>query len=257
MIVPTSGLALAVILLAIPIYAMWAYRISMTRQFIVAIATMVLKMCIITAIIYAVTTSGSWWASITFALVFMLYSAAIATLKARIKFGTYFLPILAGMVTATCITALCLIFINLQLTGSDAVRCLVPIAGLLSGNIVRMQARAMTTYCMGLRHHNRLYYYLLGNGAKHYEALQYLTKRAIEQSMIPGISQMATTLVGAAPVVMWTMVLCGESIFAAACMQLLLFIATLATSVIAIIISITVAQRYALDEYGRIKESKS
>lgn len=254
MIIPTSGVALAALFLIIPIYVMWAFRINLTRQFTNTVVTMLLKLGIVAAALYAVTASGSWWASIAFALLLMLYSAAIATLKARIKFGIYFLPILAGMLSAVTLTSLCLIFINLQATGGEALKCLVPLAGLLTGGIVRVQAKAMSVYCMGLRHHNRLYYYLLGNGATHSEALHYLMKRALEQSLIPGMSQMAVTLVSAAPVVVWVNMLCGESIFTAVALQLLLFLATLSASVLAVLVSITVARHYSLDEYGRIKK---
>ena len=80
-------------------------------------------------------------------------------------------------------------------------------------------------------------------------------KRALEQSLIPGMSQMAVTLVSAAPVVVWVMMLCGESIFTAVALQLLLFLATLSASVLAVLVSITVARHYSLDEYGRIKKA--
>lgn len=246
-------MALAALFLIIPVYVMWAFRINLTRQFAVTIVTTLVKLGILAAALHTVTASGSWWASIAFALLFMLYSAAIATLKARIRFATYFLPILAGMLSAVTLTALCLIFINIQASGSEALKCLVPLAGLLSGGIVRIQAKAMSVYCMGLRHHNRLYYYLLGNGAKHSEALHYLMKRALEQSLTPGLSRMAVTLVSASPVVLWTMTLCGEDIITAVALQLLLMLATLSAAVVAVLVSVTVARRYSLNGYGRIK----
>ncbi len=254
MTITTSGMALAVLLLIIPIYVMWAFRIPLTRQFVNALITLMLKLGIIGGALYAVTASNSWWVSIGFALLFMVYAAAIATLKARIKFGAYFLPVLIGTLSAVTLTGLCLLFINLQLSGSEALKCVVPIAGLLTGGIVRTEAKAMTVYCMGLRHHNRLYYYLLGNGAKHSEALRYLMRRALEQSMMPAVAQMSTLLVSTAPLVMWTSMLCGESVVTAAALQLLLLLATMSASVLAVTVSIAVARHYSLDEYGRIKK---
>ena len=112
----------------------------------------------------------------------------------------------------------------------------------------------MAVYCMGLRHHNRLYYYLLGNGAKHSEALHYLMRRALEQSLLPSLSQMSTLLISTAPVVMWTMMLCGESVVTAVALQLLLLLATMSASVLAVAVSIAMARHYSLDEYGRIKK---
>ena len=253
MTITTSGMALAALLLIVPIYIMWAFRIRLTRQFANALVALIVKLGIIGGALYAVTASDSWWVSIGFALLFMLYAAAIATLKARIKFRSYFLPVLAGTLSAVALTTLCLLFLNLQLSGSAALKCVVPIAGLLTGGIVRTEAKAMAVYCMGLRHHNRLYYYLLGNGAKHSEALHYLMRRALEQSLLPSLSQMSTLLISTAPVVMWTMMLCGESVVTAVALQLLLLLATMSASVLAVLVSITMARHYSLDEYGRIK----
>ena len=63
MIIPTSGVALAALFLIIPIYVMWAFRINLTRQFTNTVVTMLLKLGIVAAALYAVTASGSWWAS--------------------------------------------------------------------------------------------------------------------------------------------------------------------------------------------------
>ena len=51
------------------------------------------------------------------------------------------------------------------------------------------------------------------------------------------------------------MMLCGESVLTAVALQLLLFLATLSASVLAVLVSITVARHYSIDEYGRIKKA--
>ena len=106
---------------------------------------------------------------------------------------------------------------------------------------------------MGLRHHNHLYYYLIGNGASVGEALRYLQKRAIEKSMQPGIRTMATTAAGVSPVVMWTMLMGGRTPLEAAAWQVLITAAVFAAAVAAVWIALEVARKYVVDGYAMLK----
>lgn len=254
MTISTTGIILGALFLIIPIYVICTFHIRLARPLAMATAKMLLKFGILFAIFYAISISGSWLASIVFTILFILYSAAVATVKARLRLRSYYMPVAVGMLSATAVVSLCLVFVNLHANGSTALKCFVPLAAMLCGNIVPMQAKALSAYYMGLKHHNKLYYYLLGNGANRKEALHYLLKRALEQALIPGISQMSTTLASASPAVVWAMMLCGESIGTAVAMQLLLLLAALSASMIAVLTTVTIARHYALDDYGRMKE---
>lgn len=254
MTIPTIGIALGALFLAIPIYVICTFHIRLPRHLATAVAKMLLKLGILWAALYAVSASGSWWTSTLFALLFVLYSAAVATAKARLRLRTYYLPIAVGMLSGVTVVSLCLIFIGLRADNATALKCLVPLAAMLAGNIVGMQAKALSAYYAGLKHHGKLYYYLLGNGASRKEALRYLQKRALEQALIPGISQMSATAASTSPVVLWTMVLCGESVGTAVAMQVLLLLATLCASVLAVAVAVDTARRYALDGYGKMKD---
>lgn len=247
-------MALGALFLIIPIYVVFAFHIRLVRPLAVATIKMLLRLGILSAAMYAVSASGSWWASIAFSIVFMLYSAVIATAKARLRFSTYYLPIATGMLSAVTVVSLCLIFINLNANSAMALKCLVPFIAMLSGNIVGMQAKALSAYYAGLKHHGKLYYYLLGNGANRKEALRYLQKRALEQALLPGISQMSGIIASASPLVLWSMTICGESIGTAVGMQILLLLSTLCASVISVMVSVAVARHYAIDGYGKMKE---
>ena len=106
---------------------------------------------------------------------------------------------------------------------------------------------------MGLRHHNHLYYYLLGNGATRSEALNYLMKRAIEKSLVPGMRQMSGLVVGCSPVLMWTMIMCGVPVPDAAFFQVLIVLAVFAATVLSVVVAVWTARRYVVDGYARIK----
>ena len=116
-----------------------------------------------------------------------------------------------------------------------------------------MCADSLSAYYDGLRHHNQLYFYLLGNGATHAEALDAFVRRALEKAVVPGLSQMATMVVGTSPVIMWTVVMCGSGALEAAAFQLLVMAAVFCASVLSVLLSVTLTRRYMFDEYSRLK----
>lgn len=75
----------------------------------------------------------------------------------------------------------------------------------------------------------------------------------MEKALIPGIRKMSGVAVGASPVVMWTMITCGMSVFDATAWQVLLVLALYASSVLSVWISLIVVRKYMVDSYSRIK----
>ena len=78
-------------------------------------------------------------------------------------------------------------------------------------------------------------------------------RRALEKSFVPGLRSMAGVVVGVAPVFMWTMIVCGASAFDAVAVQILVMLAVFAASVVAAVVSLTIARRYVIDGYDRLK----
>ena len=165
----------------------------------------------------------------------------------------FLLPVFAGMLVAVLFASAILLFANVAIGDGFGTRYLLPVLALLSGSIVDPMAQSLATYYAGLRHHNHLYYYLIGNGATRSEAIGYLMRRALEKSFVPGLRSMAGTVVGVAPVFMWTMMVCGASAFDAAAVQILVVLAVFAASVVAAVVSLTIARRYVIDGYDRLK----
>jgi putative ABC transport system permease protein len=134
-------------------------------------------------------------------------------------------------------------------------RYFIPVVSLLIGNMMEVNYKALSVYYMGLKYHNQLYYYLLGNGATHSEAVAYFVRRALEKVSIQNIANMSVIVVGLSPLVMWSMLLSGASVLAAVEYQILIMIATFCVSMISVVITLWVARHYSFDEYGQIKDA--
>lgn len=196
---------------------------------------------------------GSIFLNIIFALCIITISAISATLKTKQGLKACFLPIMAG-ISATTIIALCCIlpFISGNRPAIDAT-IIIPATGILAGCLNENMAKSVSAYYSGLRHHAQLYYYLLGNGATHSEAMAYLRKRAIEKAAMPQLARVSATVLFTSPTILLSMVLSGVDVVDALILQIFISIATLCTSVISTFIAVIVAQKYSIDGYCRLK----
>ena len=251
--ITTLGLALGVLFLLVPLCVAYVYHINMVASMLRAFCCMTLRVGVLGVAVYYLMQTGSLTLSLLAALVYVMYSVIVVVYRARLKLSLFLLPVFAGMLVAVLFASAILLFANVAIGDGFGTRYLLPVLALLSGSIVDPMAQSLATYYAGLRHHNHLYYYLIGNGATRSEAIGYLMRRALEKSFVPGLRSMAGTVVGVAPVFMWTMMVCGASAFDAAAVQILVVLAVFAASVVAAVVSLTIARRYVIDGYDRLK----
>lgn len=250
------SLALCVVFLAVPIYVAYAYRISEIRHIFMALARMVLRLGVLGVVAYYLVLWDNWLLNIVFLLLMVAYSAMSAVVKSRLGLREYIVPvavgILASVVFVTGGMAILCIAPEIKLSS----RYIVPVVAMMSGGIIEVQVKALRLFYGGIRHHNHLYYYLIGNGATHSEAMYYLVRRSLHAVLVKEKSRMAGMAVGIVPFVMLAMVMCGFDVLQAAAMQAVLVAAMMSASVIAAWVTLVAARRFVLDVYGRIKNIK-
>lgn len=247
------GLALGALFIAVPLCVAQAYGVALGGKIAAAFAKMLLRVGVCGLAVHYLVQSGSMLLCGVMALVVAMYYVVSVVVRARLSLVQFIVPVGAGLLGAVMVAASVLLFANVAVGSDFCLRYALPVVAMLSGGIADPMAKALATYYMGLRHHNHLYYYLIGNGASVGEALRYLQKRALEKSMQPGIRTMATTAAGVSPVMMWTMLMGGRTPLEAAAWQVLLTAAVFATAVVAVWIALEVARKYVVDGYAMLK----
>lgn len=247
------GLALGVVFLLFPLCVAYMYSAGMSGRILVSFVKMSLRVGVFGAIMYFLMQSGSVWLSLLLSFIVLAYSVLTVCVKARLRICQFFVPVGAGMFVTVLVAGSLLLFANISIGEDFFVRYVLPVVALLSGGMAEPVSKALAVYYMGLRHHNHLYYYLLGNGASRVEALRYLQRRAVMRSFVTGLRTMSAMGVGVSPVMMWAMLMCGRSAVEAACWQVLIVLGVFASSVSAVIVALIVARRYVIDGYARIK----
>lgn len=247
------GFLLGMLLLVLPLVAMYRYglRISVGRA-LSAIFRMVIYVGIMGFVMYMLQKDGSVAMSLLFALVLIVLAAVAAILRSRLRLRVLFVPVVAAVAVSVIVVSAWLLLVTLGTGALVSPRFFLPVVGILSGTAITVCSDSLSAYYDGLRHHNQLYFYLLGNGATHAEALDTFVRRALEKAVMPGLSQMATVVVGTAPVMMWTMIMCGQGAIEAAAFQLLVMAAAFCVSVMSVLLAVILTRKYMFDGYSRL-----
>ncbi len=247
------GLLLGVALLLVPIYFFQAYGLRLLGRTLSACAMMVAKFAVVGAVLYFLFLWNNIVANILFAIVAVVLTAAAVVVKARLSLRHSFVPLLAGVAVAVVTVGAWMLFAVMTGNGAFTSPRLIPVVGLLCGAILEILGKALTYY-MGLRNHNDMYYFMLGNGATRQQALFYFRKRAMERTVTHFLRLISSSMFGCVPFIMWGMLLSGTEVVTAVAMQIVALAAMFTTALVALAVALAVASRYSMDEYGRLKE---
>lgn len=244
------------LLLLIPCYVLYLYRSTLLTKTVRATVRMMGLLLVLGFLLYEVMALNQWGITLLFALLMVTIGAILTVRRAKLPIRQLFVPVMAGTLIGVLVVGLYVLWLVVGVRNPLEVRFLIPVVGLLTGHLIQVNSQALHIYFMGLRHHSQLYHYLLGNGMKHSQALGYLLRRTIERAALPNISTMGRMLIGVSPIILWSMMLAGASVFTALAVQLVLLVAMFSASMISVIVTVMVSRRYLLDDYHQLKGDK-
>ena len=239
------ALALGVIFIIITVVVMGTLGVNMFGKMLKGFFSMALKVGVIALFVYWLVE----WDNFVFDVLFVM--------RARLRSTSYVIPVLAGLFVGTMLTGAGLLLVTITSLAALSACFVLPVFAILLTGTADVLARSMSMYYAGLRHHNQFYYYMLGNGATHHEALSYLTRRAVQQAAACGIRALVGgTPVGAGAAMMLAMIMVGSTVVDAVVLFVLLLLGVFCSSIVATVVAVKVARRYSLDAYGRMKNTK-
>ena len=162
--------------------------VNMFGKMLKGFFSMALKVGVIALFVYWLVEWDSFVFDVLFVIAMLFYSAIEVKVRARLRSTSYVIPVLAGLFAGTMLTGAGLLLVNITSLAALSACFVLPVFAILLTGTADVLARSMSMYYAGLRHHNQFYYYMLGNGATHHEALSYLTRRAVQQAAACGIS---------------------------------------------------------------------
>ena len=242
-------IVLALLPALVPFFFIQLYGLRLMKKATAAFIGMLLKYAVVCLLLVGTAMAGAVWADVLASLLFIIMSAIVVTRRAKLAMGVHFMPVLVGTAVSVALFTLYEVFIVMGSAAVDVSTRLLPLVALLCGGIMEINARALTFYNMGLQHHAHLYHYLLANGATPSDALFYFRKRAMERTVLHGVSRMSLSVIASTPWVLWTLLLCQQSWVTAVVLQIALMVAAIAAALVLMAVSLYMAGRYMPDGY--------
>ena len=253
MSVTVWGILSGILLLAIPIYVIYRFKLGMINRFLVSVCRMMLVVAGMGLLIFAAVKLDSIGFDISALLIIVLVSSALVIRKAGLKPVKLLVPVAGGMLLSTLVIGFYVLFFVLGQKNPFAPHLFLPVMGLIAFGMIRANARSLEVYYMGLKNHSQLYYYLLGNGSSHREAIDYLLRRSLQASLVSSLKQVSHIIMLSAPVLMFGMIIGGaDAVTAAVCQFLFMIVLTVASTGM-VFITLLLARRGSFDEYERLK----
>ena len=250
------GLVLGLLLLALPIYIIYAFDLRLMRRLLKSLAMMAVMVSAFGAITALLMTCNILWVNILVGVALALLSSVVVVLRSGLRQRRLLLPVMAASVAPLLLVSLYVLLLVLSLKEPFDTRFFIPMLGLMVGMASGLIARALHAYYMGLAHHNELYYYLLGNGATHREAVRHFVRRGFQAALVPVMRQMICMFLTTAPALMLGLVMSGVGVWTAALLEVVVLLAVTVYALTTFWLAILLSRRYAFDEYERLRPMK-
>lgn len=247
------GFVLGLLLLAIPFYIIYYFKLRVMRRLLLSMARMFVAVAIVAVIVYGGLKLNSIVYDIITFIVLSLASSILALGKARLNVTKLLLPVGVGSIVAVAFVGFYFALLVCGEKNPFLPHIFVPLFGVIALGMSGVNAKALQTYYVGLLHHGQLYNYLIGNGGTHREAIHYFVRRGLQSSVVSVAKQMSVLVVVTSPVTMLAMVMSGSDVFTAFAFQVLFYIGVLSASLIALLIALLIGRKYSFDEYERLK----
>ncbi len=246
-------LLLGLALLAIPAYLVHLFDLRRMHMLLMTFARVLVVCGVVGGAVWCLQTADSAWANVLAVLLLLPLGTWLTVRRARLSLKSFFIPLLAGNAASMVVVGSYCYFLLLGQRSLAATTVIIPLAALLTGAAVGMTANGLRAYYLGLRHHNELYLYLLGNGSTHSEALRHMVRRAFQAAMQRMLRQLSGASLMAVPVVTIVLLMAGTTVMTAVAMQVVLLAAIMAHTMLAMFVALIVARRYGFDPYKRPK----
>lgn len=246
-------MVVGLLLLAIPLGFFHVFGVRQMRSLIVAAVRMVVQLFLIGLYLKYLFEWNSPLVNMLWVLIMVLVASFTAAHRTRLRRRFVVPPLVAGLLASAFVVGLYFLVLVLRLPHPFDARYFIPIMGILMGNMLGVNVIGLNTFYDGLQREQQMYYYLLGNGASHAEAVLPFVRQAIGVSFAPCIANMAVMGIVSLPGTMIGQILGGSAPGIAIKYQMMIIVITVTSSILSLVATLWLADRRSFDVYGRMK----
>lgn len=252
MTISILSIVLALLLLALPAYLLARLDMPLLQRWAKATGRMMLQMAVAGTLLWLLWRADRLWASLLWVVATTAAAAWLLVKRARLQQKQLFVPVCAGLLTGVLVTGGYLLLV-LRLEQPLTARWIIPIGGVLLAHVLTTNTRAVSAYFEALRKDTLNYYTQLGNGASRLVALAPYVRQALRSMLEPTAASMAVMGLFALPMLLAGLLMGGMTPVQATLLFVLLVVASIAASTLALVVTLWVADKRVFDKRGELK----
>ncbi len=248
-----ANLFLGYIMLIIPISILYWFQTGIVRQVFISVGRMTLQLFLVGLYLEFIFNLNSMWVNIAWVVIMIFVATFVTIQRSELNRKVFFIPVLMAIFVSIIIIDAFFIGLVIRSEYFFDARFFIPISGMVIGNCMERNIIAMNTYYRSITRESLMYKYYLANGATRTEALQPYIKEALKASFNPILANMAVIGLIALPGVMTGQILGGSSPNIAVRYQIMLLISIFIGTMITIILTILMGNKYMFDDMDNLK----
>lgn len=248
------GLVIGMLLLLVPIYFFYRFKTGLVKATLTGALRMVVQLFLIGMYLKYLFLWDNPWVNFLWVFIMVCVASETALARTQLKRNILMIPIAIGFLASAILVGLYFLGVVLQADNIFGTQYMIPIFGILMGNMLSSNVIALNTFYTNLMREQQLYYYLLGNGATRHEATAPFVREAIIKAFSPAIANMAVMGLVALPGTMIGQILGGSSPNVAIKYQMMIIVITVTASILSLMITLRLSFRKTFDAYGCIQK---
>ncbi|MDR2037909.1 MAG: ABC transporter permease [Bacteroidales bacterium] len=245
-----TGFIFGFLLLLVPVYFLYYFRTGLVKDTLVAAGRMTLQLFLVGFYLEYLFQWNLWWVNVLWVLVMISVASFTILKRTRLPLKQLFPSICVSLLCSIAVIDTYFMGVVVQLEHVFEARYFIPVSGMILGNMLSANVLALNSFFGSIERERQYYFYMLGNGATHNEALAPFIREAIVKSFNPTIASMAVMGLISLPGAMTGQILGGSSPGTAIKYQIMLMITIFASSLIAVLFSMWLCKRQAFDRFG-------
>ncbi len=245
---------LALLLLLIPAGALYFLERKKLVGFCMVFAKMAAQLAVLCLVVWALVRYDRIWLSMLWLVIVSIAGAWLVLRRCAVQ-GKALLPAVAiGLFSGVFLVGIWLLGVVMPVRAFAA--CwFVPVMALLMGHATSMQIRGFSAYLSALKADEQQYEFMRGNGLTHLKAVLPFMRRALLAVIQPTASNLSVLALTSMPLLLVGLLLGGLSPLSAFVLILYMVTGCISASVLALGITIFLADRLLFDKYGKLKEN--
>lgn len=242
-------------LLIFPGYLLWQWKlIDLSRALLSSVVRMTIQLLLVGLYLKYLFELNNIWLNLGWLLVMITVANTSIVKGARLAPSRLFVITQISLIIA--VVGTCLIFLAVLVRPEPFIdaRYLIPVSGMLLGNCLQGNIRALDSFYSDIREKEACYHADLLIGATVMEATLPFFRKALRASLTPIIGSMATIGIVSLPGMMTGQILGGAIPLTAAKYQIAIMIGIFLSSFIAIALNIRLSLYTAFDETGLVRQ---